>query len=1259
MGRETLVRRLRFGQRAALVSLVVLIANVSGLAIGVSTAQAATSLPAGFVIEPVLTGLSYPTAVSFASDGRMFVAEKGGVVRVVKNGALLPTPFIDLSSDVNSNADRGLLGLTLSPNFPATPYVYVLYTYDPPGVSKDGAGARVARLERIMADPLNTDVAATGTGARTVLLGRNADSSVITDPQTTPSLTCWRNGAPVEDCIPQDSFEHAIGTVAFGPDGFLYIGNGDSDRLPNGPQDPTSLVGAILRLDPATGAGVPGNPFYDANKPNSNISKTWANGLRNPFRFSFDPVSRQMYIGDVGQDAWESLYIGQSGKNYGWPCYEGGNHVYPVFQNDPVCQPVYAQGPRVPIYTYPHTGSGGSVIAGAWYNGTSYPTAYRGAHFFADYTHDWVKTIAPNGSGGYAVQDFATGDLAQNIVQIVAGPDTDLYWVKVGVGGVPGTGAVYRLRYTSNPVLPPLVLSLGFDEGTGTVASDTSSLGNDAQLLNGATWDLGRLGGGALKLDGVNDVAAVADSSSLDGFSNAFTVSAWVDRPMTTQPGARMVVSRQLTTDAQGVFQLSFFDGEPRFGLNTIGGGTQYVGAGTALLGEWVHLAGVYDGSMMRLYVNGVLRASMAMTGKIQSSSRPILVGGTATTADPLAATQYLGGSVDEVRLYTRALSATEVAALANPGTPPAVTIVDPPGDIVVDVGARVGFSAGAADANGDDLTDQIVWTGVIHHNIHTHPDALPPTTGGSGTVVLDDHGDDMFFRLCAAVTNSVGLSATDCVDIRPRTTAVTIDSLPQGLTVSFQNTTGITPFSVTANVGGTRTLSSPLASGCYSFEGWSDGGGATHNIVVGTSPQTYTASFSGSCGSGPNLLQNPGFENGLTGWTSGAIVTSPVHLGSKALQITARSTVAVTSTQTVAVIAGTAYQASGWIDVSNIAGSAKIQVQWRNGAGTLLRTDAVGTLTGTAGWAQRSASLTAPVGATQARFVLRTEIESDGAGQAWFDDLSLLSGSGGTAGTPDYVAEGLATIPSTLNGGELVSFQGVVRNAGTAAASVSSSARLRLDINNDGTFDLTPANQTTTALAVGSVETETWSNAWTVTTGTHRLEICADVGSTITESSEANNCLTTTFTVGSSNPLNLLQNPGFENGLTGWTSGAIVTSPVHSGSKALQITARSTIAVTSTQTVAVIAGTAYQASGWIDVSNIAGSAKIQVQWRNGAGTLLRTDAVGTLTGTAGFTQRSASLTAPVGATQARFVLRTEIESDGAGQAWFDDLSLV
>ena len=162
------------------------------------------------------------------------------------------------------------------------------------GLTDDGVGPRVARLERISADPTQLDVAATGPGARTVLLGRNSDASVITNPNTNATLTCWQNGAMVSDCIPQDSRRHAIGTVQFGPDGALYVGNGDSDRLPNGPQQTNTLIEHNLAARPSDRQRAPFKPVLQRRPDEQRLEDV---GVRSP-----EPVPVRLRPG-LGRDA--------------------------------------------------------------------------------------------------------------------------------------------------------------------------------------------------------------------------------------------------------------------------------------------------------------------------------------------------------------------------------------------------------------------------------------------------------------------------------------------------------------------------------------------------------------------------------------------------------------------------------------------------------------------------------------------------------------------------------------------------------------------------------------------------------------------------------------------------------------------------------------------------------------------------------------------------------------------------------------------
>jgi len=155
--------------------------------------RASANFPAGFISETVVgSGLTLPTALAFAPNDTLFIAEKRGVVRVWQRGSLLATPFIDLQDEVNDFHDRGLLGLAVHPNFPATPYVYLLYTYDPPGVERDAVGARVSRLLRVTADADNPNVAATAAGSRVVLLAQTVSAPIWAKLRAKMTRSTWR-----------------------------------------------------------------------------------------------------------------------------------------------------------------------------------------------------------------------------------------------------------------------------------------------------------------------------------------------------------------------------------------------------------------------------------------------------------------------------------------------------------------------------------------------------------------------------------------------------------------------------------------------------------------------------------------------------------------------------------------------------------------------------------------------------------------------------------------------------------------------------------------------------------------------------------------------------------------------------------------------------------------------------------------------------------------------------------------------------------
>jgi glucose/arabinose dehydrogenase len=467
--------------------------------------RAAATFPSGFLSEDVVSDLTLPTSIAFASDRRMFIAEKGGVVKVAQlnNGGsyeLASKPFIDLSSEVYSVGDRGLLSLTLHPNFPATPYVYLLYTYNPPGLSSTVNGARVSRLLRVEANPNNSNIASSAANSRVVLMGKNSTAAAIQDPNTLESLTCQNgNSAYIQDCLPSDFDSHSIGTVTFGKDGALYVTNGDAssytkvDKRALRSQDLDSMAGKLFRIDPLSGQGYSSNPFYDGNL-DSNRSKVAAYGFRNPFRVAVNPADGELYIGDVGWRVWEEINISSptSGKNFGWPCYEGGSGTsapQPGYQNDPNtsarCAQLYQQGAgavQAATYAWNRQGAEGAVVAGDFYTGTTWPSQYRGAFFFGDYGRKWLKYRQPDGT----IANFATS--VGTFVDMTASPDKNIYYVAIA------DGKIQRLRYNGSGNNPP-VASFQADPTAGnpplTVRfNSSSSYDPDGEALT-YSWEFG------------------------------------------------------------------------------------------------------------------------------------------------------------------------------------------------------------------------------------------------------------------------------------------------------------------------------------------------------------------------------------------------------------------------------------------------------------------------------------------------------------------------------------------------------------------------------------------------------------------------------------------------------------------------------------------------------------------------------------------------------------------------------------------------
>ena len=327
-----------------------------------------------FVDSTVTGSLDMPTAMVFAPDGRLFISEKDGTIRVVKDGALLSAPFASLP--VNSKGERGLLGIAFDPDFVSNHHLYVYYT-----TSEDPVHNRVSRLT---ADPANPDL---------VLAGSEL---------------------PILDLEPLVTSAHNGGALEFGPDGKLYVATGDNYTRENA-QKLTTRLGKILRINP-DGSIPEDNPFFNA--PGDVRKEIWALGLRNPFTFAFSPVVEdggKMYINDVGNDWAEEINVGAAGANYGWPRCEG------ACLNLDFVDPLYA-------YTH-EDGSGKAITGGAFYEGNQFPAEYRGSYFFGDYVLGFIKRLTPDGQ----VMDFQN---AFSPVDIDISPDGSLYYLSIGEGAV-------------------------------------------------------------------------------------------------------------------------------------------------------------------------------------------------------------------------------------------------------------------------------------------------------------------------------------------------------------------------------------------------------------------------------------------------------------------------------------------------------------------------------------------------------------------------------------------------------------------------------------------------------------------------------------------------------------------------------------------------------------------------------------------------------------------------------------------------------
>src|SRR5213595_2441073 len=321
----------------------------------------AFAAPPAVTLRPVASGLTLPVEIAHAGDGsgRLFVAEQGGAIKIIKDGAVLATPFLDITAQVLSGGERGLLGLAFHPQFRANGKFYVYYTRQTDGTI-------------VVSEYL-----------------RSAANADVADPATARQLFT----------VTHPLSNHNGGHMVFGPDGYLYIGIGDGggggDQNNNG-QNLGVRLGKLLRIDVNAAPGFavpPGNPFVGQAGA---LPEIWAYGLRNPWKFNFDRATGDLLIADVGQDAWEEVDFQPAGdpggRNFGWRITEG-NHCF----NPPSgCNFV---GITLPIIEYGHNfSSGGFAIVGGYVYRGRKSKALRGFYLYGDNVsnHMWAAAAAEN-----------------------------------------------------------------------------------------------------------------------------------------------------------------------------------------------------------------------------------------------------------------------------------------------------------------------------------------------------------------------------------------------------------------------------------------------------------------------------------------------------------------------------------------------------------------------------------------------------------------------------------------------------------------------------------------------------------------------------------------------------------------------------------------------------------------------------------------------------------------------------------------------
>lgn len=785
--------------------------------------NAATGYPTGFTEQQFVNGITNGTSMAFAPDGRLFIAEQGGKIWVVKNGQKLPTPFTTL--DVKSDGERGIEGIVVDPNFAQNNYVYVYYTTN--------TGDSHNRLSRFTA---NGDVAS---------------------PTETVLWEFDSHGAS----------NHNGGALNFGTDGKLYVTTGDNASGSNA-QTLTNDHGKILRInpvpdDPAT-TGIDeriptDNPTsfttlrggtFRTESPVGKYRAFWAIGFRNPFTASIQPETGKLHVNDVGDNGgirWEEINNVVKGANYGWPEAYGtqGN------QDSRLTKPLYTYQPE-----------GCAITGGTFYNPTTnnFPSSYTGKYFFADYCGNWIKILDTSNN---TVSTFASA--ISEPVDLKVGPDGSLHYL------ARGSNAVYKVSFggvsaaaTAAPLTGTAPLNVTFN------ASGSSDSQNRPLTY---TWDFGdgATGNGVspshtYTQDGI--YTAVVTVSNNNNQSSTASISISVGNQQTINfndyPGQNVLLNNQYPTGVINWGTGNTWLVSAPFGslatknLSFSGSG---INSGTFTFINPKRLLSIdaYNGGTSSTTITIACSGNTTKTFTLTSGQLSNLVTNWASTCSQitLSSTNGWDTNFDNI-IYTD--SAGSITATPSPSpTPvnlaPAAVILTPASGSLYNAGTTISFSGSGTDPEDGNLpASAFTWVVQRHHNdgiAHTHP-VLGPINGTSGsftTPIADEKSVNVFYRISLTVKDSQGRdSATVTRDVMPRTVTLTLNTNPAGGQLFLDGVGISSPHTFESVVGLEREIGAQANRTInllpYGFSSWSDGGAITHTFNTPAANATYTAAY-------------------------------------------------------------------------------------------------------------------------------------------------------------------------------------------------------------------------------------------------------------------------------------------------------------------------------------------------------------------------------------------------------------------------------